>query len=130
MSSLYDFVNQARRRAIRQNERENTVLRALTGAGMLLGEAVRAGGIAEAAVSVAVCPRYLLAAKQVIAANDEALLREVLRGNLPLMTAATHASARLSLIRGFRNAAPSDLKAFATEIGVANIWDAMVVPAI
>jgi hypothetical protein len=129
MSLIFNFVNRARSRAVFQTEREATVLRAFTGAGMLLGETLQANNIAEAATSVAVCPRYVLAAKHVLEAGDERLLREVLRGELALVKAEARASARMNLVRGFRNATPEDLQAFVSEVGVAAVWDTIVVPA-
>jgi hypothetical protein len=95
---------------------------------MLLEQNIRAATVAEAAASTAVCSAYIVAAKQVLKTNDEQLIRDVLLGRLSLMEAATHARARLNLINGFRNAAPADLKAFAAEVGVAAIWDTVVVP--
>jgi hypothetical protein len=128
MATLFDLVNQARWRAPRQSEHENTVLRALTGAGMLLGQNIRAASVAEAAASTVVCLSYINAAKQVLLTNDEQLLRELLRGQLSLMKASAHARARHSLIRGFQAASPTDLKAFGEAVGVATLWDRVIVP--
>ena len=128
MAVLFDVVNGARWRATRQSERENTILRAFTGAGMLTGQVIRAASVREAACSVSVCPGYIAAARIVLATEDEVLVREVLRGCLPLMTAAHQARTREKLIRGFQNATSADLKAFADTVGVANLFDTVIAP--
>jgi hypothetical protein len=132
MATLAGVVNAYRWHATRKSEHENTVLRAFTGALVLLGEGpIRAGSVAEAAASVAVCPTYIVAASQVLRAGDEDLLRAVLRGNVSLMAAAERARARLYLLRGYQNATPEDLRAFGAAVGsaaTAKIWDHVLAP--
>jgi hypothetical protein len=95
---------------------------------MLLEQSIRAATVAEAAISVCVCPTYIVAARQVLRTSDEQLVKDVLRGNLSLMAAADRARARLDLLRGFQNATPADLSAFVAVVGVGKLWDTVIVP--
>jgi hypothetical protein len=129
MVTLAAVVNAYRWHATRKSEHENTVLRAFTGAAMLLGVgSINAATVAEAAASVAVCPAYIVAAGQVLRAGDEVLLRAVLGGQVSLMAAAERARARLYLLRGFQNGTSEDLKAVGAIVGTAVVWDGMISP--
>jgi hypothetical protein len=73
---------------------------------------------------------YCTAMKIVLAAQDANLLKQVLRGNVPLLIAARQVKPLVNLIKAYDEAANTSRAEAARRIGVARIWDEMLVPVI
>jgi hypothetical protein len=70
------------------------------------------------------------AATVLLQAGDEKLITDVLAGRAPLLAAAAKVRGRAKLIESFRQASPEDRAAFGAAVGVANLFDASVAPAL
>jgi hypothetical protein len=70
------------------------------------------------------------AAVWVLQAEDPALLKDVLSGRKPLLAAAAEVRQRANLIVAYRKANPEDRAAAGPIIGVANVFDEMIVPSL
>jgi hypothetical protein len=73
---------------------------------------------------------YCNAMKTLLAAQDVNLLKQVLRGNMALLTAARQVKPLVNLIKAYDEAANTSRAEAARRIGVARIWDEMLVPVI
>jgi hypothetical protein len=73
---------------------------------------------------------YVAAAVTLLKSEDSGLLDRTLRGATPLLAAASEAGAVARLVSAYRGVSPDDLATFTRTIGVANIWDKILVPVL
>ena len=105
-------------------------MRAVTGASILLGLAVKASSQKSAAEMVGSSRRYVEAAVWVLQAEDPQLLANVLAGREPLLSAAVKVRRRANLIVAYRKANSEDRAAAGPTIGVDHVFDEMIVPSL
>jgi len=125
-------VRQPRRKPKSQfrNGERRAVKRALTGAGIRLGQPVQASSLVNAAQHVGSTAPYVEADVWVLQAEDPALLDDVLSGREPLVSAAAKVRRRANLIVAYRKANSEDRAAAGPTIGVDNVFDEMIVPSL
>ena len=111
-----------------RNRQRAAVVRAVTAA------RVYASGVAPTLAAAAIAcgsnVAYVAAAVTLLKSEDGVLLDRALRGATPLLAAASEAGAVARLVSAYRGASPDDLATFTRTIGVANIWDEILVPVL
>ena len=119
-----------RRGRHRRNGHCAAALRAFTGARLFLQEAVPS--LIAAADACGSNPRYVKAMVVLIRSENTSLRHDVLRGNVPLLMAARQMQRIADLVTAYRAAAtvPKDLATAGEIVGVANLWDTMIVPTL
>jgi hypothetical protein len=75
-------------------------------------------------------PVYVAALLEVIATDDAALLRAVLRGHVPVPLAAERAKKLNRLVEAYREATPATKVAFCKFFGQEKLFDELIAPAI
>ena len=105
------------------------VMRAVTGASILLGLPIQVPSQARAAELVGSSRRYVEAAVWVLQAEDPALLADILAGRKTLLKAAAKVRRRANLIVAYRKATPDDLEKFGSTVGVDKVFDETIVPS-
>ena len=126
------------RRHYRKHRRDNAPARAFAGARLWMRHPVVPSTQAEAARLVGSTPAYVAAAATVINAAVPGLIEDVLCGRVPLLAAAREARQRQEAagITGEKMAATwrgwtrAQRANFGRTVGVAEIWDQAIVPAI
>jgi hypothetical protein len=116
------------RRHYRKHRRDNAPARAFAGAKLWMRQPVMPSTQAEAARLVGSTPVYVAAAATVIDAATPGLIEDVLHGRVPLLAAAESVRKRAQLLKAWREARPSDLKAFGEIVGVDRIFDDAIAP--
>jgi hypothetical protein len=72
-------------------------------------------------------PNYVAAMLEVIATNDAALLRAVLRGHVPVLLAAEQAKKFNRLLKAYQAATPATKAAFCERVGADKLFDELFV---
>jgi hypothetical protein len=121
--------NRQRKSQFRHGQRA-AVMRAITGASILLGLPVRASSQARAAELVGSNIRYVEAAVWVLQAEHPALLADVLAGRKSLLEVAAKVRGRANLIKAYRRATLGDPAAFGSTVGADRVFDETIVPAL
>jgi hypothetical protein len=116
-----------RRRQMVDGQRA-AVLRALTAA--RLSERSECKSHAQAARACGSNPKYVAAAQILLKAENTALLERVVAGEVGLLEAADACRRVSALVQAYRNAMPNDVVAFTRTIGVGNLFDEAIVPAL
>jgi len=111
-----------------RNRQRAAVVRAVTAARLYATGA--APTLAAAAIACGSNVAYVAAAVTLLKSEDSGLLDRALRGATPLLAAASEARAVARLVSAYRGASPDDLATFTRTIGVANIWDKILVPVL
>jgi hypothetical protein len=104
------------------------VVRAITAARLYASGAVPT--LAAAAIACGSSVPYVAAGVTLLKSEDSGLLDRALRGAMPLLVAARGARRVARLISAYRGALSDDLVTFTRTIGVANVWDEIIVPAL
>jgi hypothetical protein len=99
--------------------------RAFTGACLYVEGDVTLG---IAAMMAGSNPRYVEAAVAILKAEDTAIVRHVLAGQLSLLAAAEQIHRRANLVAAYRAASADDLLALGRVAGPSAIWDSIVAP--
>jgi hypothetical protein len=105
-------------------------LRAFTAACINLGLPIPKQTEAVAAAQAGSSLSYAVAMVAIVKVGDEVLLAEVLNGKKGILEAGQEARARLQFVNGFHAMGPGARKAAAQDVGVAEIWDTLILPAI
>lgn len=109
-----------------RNDQRAAVVRAITAARLYATGQVST--LREAATGCGSCPQYVAAAVILLKTENLTLLSEVLNGHMPLLVAAKRVSSVAKLVAAFRTADAEDRIAFGAAVGVANVWDSVIVP--
>jgi hypothetical protein len=120
----------SRRNAQFRRGQRRAVLRALTGARILLGLPIEASSQAGVAELVGSNIRYVEAGIAVLQAEDPALVTDVLAGRKRLLDAAAKVRRRADLIAAYRRATLEDRAAVGPTIGVEQVFDEMIAPSL
>ena len=83
-----------------------------------------------AAVACGTCPQYVGAARVLLQSESHELLARVLSGQVPLLAAARRVKTLSALVEAYRKADPATRIEFGRQIGVADLWDGSIVPAL
>ena len=126
------------RRHYRKHRRDNAPARAFAGARLWMRHPVVPSTQAEAARLVGSTPAYVAAAAIVINAATPGLIEDVLRGRVPLLAAAHEVRRRQKAARAtveemaasWRCWTPGQRANFGRAVGVAEIWDDAIAPAL
>ena len=128
------------RRRLRQSNRQHksqfqrgqraAVMRAMTGASILLGLPVKPSSRARAAELVGSNLHYVEAAVRVLQAEDPLLLADVLAGRKSLPDAAAKVRGRADLITAYRRATLEDRAALGSTVGVSHVFDEAIAPSL
>jgi len=113
-----------------RHRQSRPVLRAMTGASILLGLPIKTSSQKSAAELVGSNCRYVEAAVCVLRAEAPQLLADVYAGREPLLSAAAKVRRRANLIIAYREASSEDRAAAGAIIGVDNVFDEMIAPAL
>jgi len=111
-----------------RNRQRAAVVRAVTAARLYATGTVPT--LTAAAIACGSSVPYVAAAITVLKSEDNGLLDRALRGATPLLAAASEAEAVARLVSAYCGASAGDLAAFTRTIGVANIWDKILVPVL
>jgi hypothetical protein len=95
-----------------------------------LGLPVWAPSLKTAAQQVGSTAPYVEAAVWILQTEDSALLDDVLSGRKSLLAAAAEARRRADLVAAYRRASLQDKAVAGPTIGVNNVWDEMIAPAL
>jgi hypothetical protein len=123
-------VRQPKHNSRLRNGQRAAVVRALTGASILLGLPVKVSSQARAAELVGSNIHYVEAAVWVLQAEDSTLLADVLAGRKPLLETAAKVRRRANLIAAYRKATLNDREKFGSTVGVGKIWDEAIAPSL
>lgn len=116
-----------RRRHRVRNGRRLAAVRALTAARLC-----RNGAFSSVVAAAEACGSnriYVAAMLEIVAAENTALLNDIIGGNIPVLTAAAQVKQLSKLIAAFRTASADDRVAFARTIGPTVLFDNTLVPA-
>jgi hypothetical protein len=103
-------------------------LRAFTGASLY--KEGRFPTIAAAAQACGSNRPYIVAALIILDTENGEVQEEVLTGRVPLLAAARQLRRLAALVRSYRAAATSDLPMFGKIVGVADLFDRAIAPAL
>jgi hypothetical protein len=106
----------------------SAVLRALTAAELYREE--RFPTVAAAAQGCGSNSEYVVAALTILDAGDREVHDEIVSGRASLLTAARKLRALALLLRAYRATDAADLPAFGKTVGVANLFDHAIAPAL
>lgn len=111
----------------RHGERK-AVLRAVTGASLLLGLPVKPTNQIRAAELVGANLPYLKYAVVVLESEDATLLHDVISGRKSLRAAAAEVCNRAKLVASYRKSSRLDHATAGNTIGVSEVWDELILP--
>jgi|AmaraimetFIIA100_FD_contig_71_2614661_length_769_multi_2_in_0_out_0_2 hypothetical protein len=119
----------SRGRRVRHGQ-QAAVVRALTAAKLYIDGA--APSFVAAAAMCGSCPQYVEAAFTLTKSGDAALLRDVVRGETPLLAAAKRVRELVALVDAYHRAKdkPHALARFGQTIGAEILFDSVITPAI
>jgi hypothetical protein len=126
--------NRARRWAPRsprcrfRNGQRAAVLRALTGARLYLNGEVPTLEAAAACCGSGVV--YVRAAVVLVKTENSTMLMDVLAGTVPLLAAAKQLKHIAKLVDDYRRANAAELITFGKTVGVGDVWDHVINPAL
>ena len=106
------------------------VTQAFTAACLLRDGLLGVNTATQAAIACGVAPSYVSAATIILNSRDEALAVDVLTGRVPLLQAAGQVQNCAALVAAFKNATPADRAAFGRTVGVSELFDSAIAPAI
>ena len=108
----------------------NLATRAILGADLWAkgGYGIKTG--TQAALLVNVSRPSVDAALLVLKSGDQSLLADVMADRISLFRAASKVRNRIKLIEAFKTATPDDRVAFGQAVGIAEIWDSTIMPAL
>jgi hypothetical protein len=86
--------------------------------------------VAAAAMGCGSTRPYVTAAKVILDTENIQVRDEVLMGRLPLLVAAAQLRGLAALVRAYRAIARSDLPMFGKTVGVADLFDYAIAPAL
>jgi hypothetical protein len=115
-----------RRRSQFHDGARQAACRAFAGARLVLDYGVP---IADASRWTGSNSNYVMALLAVIATGDVALLRAVLRGQVPVLLAGERAKKLNRLLKAYQAATPDTKAAFCKSIGQEKLFDELIVPA-
>lgn len=110
--------------------KRSLVTQAFTAACLLRDRAYEIDTTTNAAICCGVAPSYIAAATILLNSGDEPLAADVLAGRVPLLRAAERVQSCAALVAAFKAATPDDRAAFDRTVGVAEIFDGVIAPAI
>jgi hypothetical protein len=84
--------------------------------------------LAKAATACGSCRPYVAAAVILLKAENASLLSRVLAGQAPLLAAAGECHRLAELVSAYRAATQPDRVTFGSIVGVAEVWDTVIVP--
>jgi hypothetical protein len=111
-----------------RNRQRAAVVRAVTAGRLYASGAVST--LAAAAIACGSNVAYVAAAVTLLKSENNVLLDRALHGATPLLAAASEVGAVARLVSAYRGAGSDDLAAFTRTIGVANVWDQILVPVL
>jgi hypothetical protein len=85
---------------------------------------------AEAARACGSTVAYVAAATIILDAENSQIQHDVLEGRLPLLVAAEQLRRLADLVKAYRAASASDLPMFGKTVGIADLFDHAIVPAL
>jgi hypothetical protein len=114
-----------------RHDRRAAVARALTGARLLLGLPVaKPSSLASAAAMCGASAPYIAAAVTLLRAEDKELIELVHRGHIPLIQTAKQLRSRAAALAAYRAMAVEDKIALGQAIGVDELFNDVIVPAL
>jgi hypothetical protein len=110
------------------NGRRAAVLRAVTAARLWLNG--QAPTLAAAAACCGASLGYVWAALILIKSENAAVMSDVLAGRVPLITAAKQLKGAAEIVTAYRKSNAKELVTFGKIVGLTDVWDHVINPAI
>lgn len=131
---MHGFIGDGHTRQARRPRRNlqysNAAWRGYIGAMMRLGVPVTASSLHDAATKVGSSPMYIAAFTTLIEAEEKHLIDAVLAGQVSLLEAAAHVRKRTKLVKAYQASDADARKTLGEHVGVNNIWDDVIAPAL
>ena len=130
MCAITRYLSTSARHQAGRPPKKNCVLQAFIAADLLLSSKYGVDTVTAAAICTSAQRLAVKAALTLLQSGDEKLIADVLRGRENLQAAAARVRGRVRLIESFKQASPEDRAAFGAAVGVANLFDASITPAL